>query len=97
MRANIMGIIYLCYALQARVSDGNAKVAVQALEVLGRAFETLRERVVVGLNTLVPALAANLGSSNDKIRVVANQATDQLIASVDPAMLVQVRVDYFVR
>ncbi len=44
----------------------------------------------VGLNTLVPALAATLGSSNDKIRGVGIRATDALVAAVDPVLLIQV-------
>ena len=66
------------------------QVNIQALELLGRLFAALRERVSLGLNTLVPALAANLGSANDKIRAEAVAATDTLLACPDPALLLQV-------
>eukprot|EP00195_Chlamydomonas_chlamydogama_P001663 CAMPEP_0202916712 /NCGR_PEP_ID=MMETSP1392-20130828/69262_1 /ASSEMBLY_ACC=CAM_ASM_000868 /TAXON_ID=225041 /ORGANISM="Chlamydomonas chlamydogama, Strain SAG 11-48b" /LENGTH=1484 /DNA_ID=CAMNT_0049609237 /DNA_START=160 /DNA_END=4614 /DNA_ORIENTATION=+ len=82
-------LIQLLDGLTMRLNDGNSKVNVQALETLSRLFPTLRERISLGLNTLIPALAANLGSTNDKIRSVALQAADQLIASVDPSLLVQ--------
>ncbi|KAG1676614.1 hypothetical protein FOA52_008743 [Chlamydomonas sp. UWO 241] len=72
-----------------RLGDGNSKVNVQALETLGRLFERLRNRVAVCLNTLVPALAANLGSANEKTRLVAATACDKLVTSVQPALLVQ--------
>jgi hypothetical protein len=72
-----------------RLGDANAKVNIQALELLSMMFGSLRERSTISLNTLVPALAANLGSSNDKIRSVASATTDVLIGTVDPAALVQ--------
>ena len=66
------------------------QVNIQALELLGRLVAALRERVSLGLNTLVPALAANLGSANDKIRAEAVAATDTLLACTDPALLLPV-------
>ena len=77
--------------VQVRLGDGNSKVNIQALETIGTLFSSLRDRSSVGLNTLVPAVAASLGSTNEKIRAVASQAADKLVASVDPALLVQVR------
>jgi len=62
---------------------------VQALDTLGRLFESLRDRASIGLNTLVPAIAAQLGSANEKTRSVAASCLDRLIASVEPALLVQ--------
>lgn len=43
------------------------QVAVAALEVLVTLCPVLRERITPGLNTLVPALATALGSTNDKV------------------------------
>lgn len=76
---------------QIRLGDGNSKVNVQALETLGGLIVVLRDRMAAGLNTLVPAVTANLGSSNEKIRAVAVQCADHLVSCVDPALLVQVR------
>ncbi len=77
-------------------------------------FSTLRDKTAVGLNTLVPAVASTLGSTNDKVggcrsrcppcqcqltrftqfptlqvRQASAQAADSLVASVEPALLVQ--------
>eukprot|EP00798_Chlamydomonas_sp_ICE-L_P017055 gene17055-23350_t len=52
--------------MTGRLSDGNSKVNVAALETLGRMFEVLREKAVQGLGPLVPALAGNMGSTNEK-------------------------------
>jgi hypothetical protein len=54
--------------LQARTADGNTKVAAATLECLVDVIRVVGDRAVTGLNTLVPALAAALGSSNDKVR-----------------------------
>ena len=62
----------------------------QALETAGTLFRRLGDRTASGLNTLVPALAASLGSTNDKVRQEAVMATGSLVAAVDPALLVQV-------
>lgn len=56
---------------------------------MGSLARSLRERMSLGVNTLVPALVAALGSSNDKVRGLALSATDSLIGSVEPAFLVQ--------
>ncbi|KAF5833407.1 hypothetical protein DUNSADRAFT_10276 [Dunaliella salina] len=82
-------LVELLDSMTARISEGNAKVAIQALETVGALFHCLRGRCNVGLNTLIPALAATLGSSNDKIRNVGVKATDALVESVDPALLIQ--------
>ncbi|MEW5296966.1 MAG: hypothetical protein WDW36_000208 [Sanguina aurantia] len=82
-------LVSLMDALTARLADGNSKVSTLALEVLATLFCTLRERSSAGLNTVIPALVSCLGSANDKIRAVATAAVDSLIASVDPALLVQ--------
>uniref|UniRef100_A0A7S3QX62 TOG domain-containing protein n=1 Tax=Dunaliella tertiolecta TaxID=3047 RepID=A0A7S3QX62_DUNTE len=82
-------LVELLDSMTARISEGNAKVAIQALETLGALFHCLRGRCSVGLNTLIPALAATLGSSNDKIRNVGVKATDALVEAVDPVLLIQ--------
>lgn len=74
---------------QVRLSDANAKVSVQALESAGHLFCHLGDRTAVGINTLVPALAACLGSTNEKVRQEAIYASDRLVESVDPALLIQ--------
>lgn len=75
--------------LVGRMGDANAKVNILALETLGTVVTSLSERTSVGLNSLVPALAANLGSTNDKVRSVASRTADALLSAVDPALLVQ--------
>lgn len=75
--------------LTVRLSDANAKVSIQALESAGHLFCHLGDRTAVGINTLVPALASCLGSTNDKVRQEAVFASDRLVESVDPALLVQ--------
>lgn len=75
--------------LQVRLGDGNSKVILQALTTLSQLAQTLRERLALGLGTLVPALAANLGSGNDKVRAAAAQATAQLVECMHPATLLQ--------
>ena len=66
-----------------------AQVSMAALELVGQLAGALRSRISLSLNTLVPALAAGLGAGNDKIRGAALAATDALLSTVDPAMLVQ--------
>mmetsp|Transcript_14978 Transcript_14978/g.20666 ORF Transcript_14978/g.20666 Transcript_14978/m.20666 type:complete len:318 (+) Transcript_14978:2-955(+) len=75
--------------LVQRLSDGNSKVNLQCLQVLTRIFPALGESTSCCINTLVPALVANLGSTNEKIRTCANQAVDTLISHMDSASLVQ--------
>lgn len=59
------------------------------LQALITIFPAIRDRVLLGINALMPALAANLGSSNERIKAVAVQALDALVASTDPSLLVQ--------
>ncbi|GAX73544.1 hypothetical protein CEUSTIGMA_g995.t1 [Chlamydomonas eustigma] len=82
-------LVQLLDNMTPRLGDGNSKVSIQALETLGCLFESLRERSSTGLNTLLPAMAASLGSTNEKIRNAASQAAEKLVASVEPALLVQ--------
>ncbi|KAK9817952.1 hypothetical protein WJX72_004805 [[Myrmecia] bisecta] len=74
--------------LTQRLSDGNSKVAIQALEVLCQVFCVLGNHTP-SLNTLVPALAANMGSTNEKIRAKAGEAVQTLLGKVDAALLIQ--------
>ncbi|GLC41052.1 hypothetical protein PLESTB_000948600 [Pleodorina starrii] len=76
-------------ALVARLNDANAKVSMLACELVARLARSLRARMALGLNTLVPALAGQLGSTNDKIRAAAVTATDALLGALEPGMLVQ--------
>lgn len=60
-------------------------------QTLKSLFSGLGDRLGFGLNTLVPALASNLGSTNDKIRIGASHVFDQLMKAVDHVLLIQVR------
>ncbi|KAG2432395.1 hypothetical protein HYH02_012966 [Chlamydomonas schloesseri] len=82
-------LMQLLDALVARLGDANAKVNMAALELVVQLAGALRARISLGLNTLVPALAAGLGAGNDKIRGAALAATDALLATLEPGMLVQ--------
>eukprot|EP00959_Pyramimonas_sp_CCMP1952_P121075 2531413-Pyramimonas_sp.AAC.1 len=75
--------------LVQRLSDGNSKVNIQALAVLENIFPALGETTACVLNTLVPAMVTNLGSTNEKIRWQANKAVDALTQSMDSAALLQ--------
>lgn len=52
-------------------------------------FPVLQDRLVVGLNTLVPTLASALGASSAPIRSAAGAAVACLVNSVEPSLLVQ--------
>ena len=75
--------------LVARVTDGNTKVSAQALEVSKRLFPVLQAAVCPALNLMVPALAAGMGSTNERIRVRATEAIKTLTQSLEPTLLVQ--------
>lgn len=49
----------------------------------------LQDRALIGLNTMVPALASSLGASAAPIRSAAAQTVATLVASMDPSLLVQ--------
>jgi hypothetical protein len=68
--------------LVARLADGNAKVNQKALEVLCDVAGVLGLRVLLILPALMPALTANLGSSNEKLRSCAAAALDATAAAV---------------
>ena len=75
-------------AIVPRLSDGNAKVAVESLQALTSMFPVFRDSAAPCLGTVVPALAGALGSTNDKVRQQGEVAVDSLIGSVDSALLV---------
>eukprot|EP00891_Asterochloris_glomerata_P001321 jgi/Astpho2/1321/e_gw1.00024.62.1_t len=75
--------------LGQHLSDGNLKVQMQDLEVLMQVLPALGNATAAGLHTLVPALVANLGSSNGKIAARAGDVLDQLMLSVNPTLLIQ--------
>jgi hypothetical protein len=77
-------------SLVMRLNDGNSKVNVLALQSLSRILPMVGESAVAVLNTLVPALAANLGSTNSGIAAAAGEAMRTLTRSLsDPSRLVQ--------
>ncbi len=82
-------VIQLLDAVVERLGDANVKVSMQALDLVSTLAGSLRGRLSLGLNTMVPALAAALGSTSDKVRSVAIAATDALINTLEPAMLIQ--------
>lgn len=53
--------------MQARTADGNTKVVAATMDCICDVVRAVGDKMVAGLNTLVPALAAALGSSNDKV------------------------------
>lgn len=76
-------------AVKDRLTEGNSKVNIQALGSLAVLFEALRERISPFLNTLLPAMAACLGSGNAQIRSAASIALDKLCTSLPPSSLLQ--------
>lgn len=54
-------------------------------EVLG----TVEARILLVMPTLAPALAANLGSANERVRSSAAAVMDNLVAVVQPGVLLQ--------
>jgi hypothetical protein len=75
-------------ALVPRLGDGNSKVSVQALNTLSAMLPSLGDDVAPVLSTLVPALAGGIGSTNDKVRLAAVDASDRLLESVSAPLLV---------
>lgn len=72
-----------------RLSDGNSKVIVAALETLKVLFSRAGDRLLLGLNTVIPALASNLGSTSEKIRYSAAEVLDKLLEVADHVLLIQ--------
>jgi hypothetical protein len=75
-------------ALVPRLGDGNSKVSVQALNTLSAVLPSLGDDSAPVLSTLVPALAGGIGSTNDKVRLAAVEATDKLLEVVSAPLLV---------
>ncbi|QDZ18618.1 hypothetical protein HOP50_02g11220 [Chloropicon primus] len=76
-------------ALVPRISDGNSKVVVQALQTTSDVVRVAKNTSVVGLNVLMPALASAIGSTNEKIRQKASKTLNSLCNEVDSVYLVQ--------
>ena len=77
--------------LTKRLTDGNSKVVIQSLTTISSVLhmEDVKERSGMYLNTLVPALAQVLGSTNEKIRGMAHTTVDTLCREIDNTLLIQ--------
>lgn len=76
-------------AVSPRLNDGNAKVSARALLALAAVLPAVGDDAAPALPTLVPALAAGIGSTNDKVKSAATDAADALIENVTATLLVQ--------
>lgn len=76
-------------ALVPRLSDGNSKVVVQALQTIADIVTVSKNNSVVVLNILMPNLASTIGSTNEKIRRKASKTLFTLCSEVDSVYLVQ--------
>ena len=70
-------------ALVPRITDGNSKVAVQALQTTSDIVRASKNTSVVVLNVLMPTLASAIGSTNEKIRHKAAKTLGALRRFVD--------------
>lgn len=77
--------------LTKRLTDGNSKVVIQSLTTISSVLhmEDVKDRSGMYLNTLVPALAQVLGSTNEKIRGMAHTTVDTLCREIDNTLLIQ--------
>lgn len=82
-------VIPLMDTITQRLSDGNSKVIVVALETLKTLFSCAADDVSFHMNILVPALSNSLGSTSDKIRACTEELIDQIVKVVDHILLVQ--------
>eukprot|EP00803_Ostreobium_quekettii_P000181 evm.model.scf_708.2 EVM.evm.TU.scf_708.2 scf_708:36024-41849(+) len=82
-------VIPLMDTITQRLSDGNSKVIVVALETLKTLFSCAADDVSFHMNILVPALSNSLGSTSDKIRACTEEVIDQLVEVVDHILLIQ--------
>ena len=71
------------------IGDSNSKVSSQALETLADILPSIRDGMAPALKTLVPKLAAGIGSTNEKVRGAAEEACESLVDSVSPELLAQ--------
>ena len=76
-------------AVLPRLNDANAKVSARASLALAAVLPAVGDDAAPALPTLVPALAAGIGSTNDKVRSAATDAADALIENVTATLLVQ--------
>jgi len=79
----------LIESLTLKLYDPNAKVNMLTLETLETVLPQLGDQASMSLNTLMPALSANVASTNEKIRVKAASLIDTLIGCANIGMLVQ--------
>ena len=76
-------------AMTPTIGDSNSKVSSQALETLTDILPSIRDGMAPALKTLVPKLAAGIGSTNEKVRGAAEEACESLVDSVSPELLAQ--------
>ena len=76
-------------ALVPRISDGNSKVVVQALQTISDIVTLAKNTSVVVLNILMPNLASTIGSTNEKIRRKASATLYTMCCEVDSVYLIQ--------
>jgi len=82
-------VIPLMDTITQRLSDGNSKVIVVALEALKTLFGCAADDLSFHINILVPALSNSLGSTSDKIRACTEEVIDQLMEALDHVLLIQ--------
>lgn len=71
------------------VPSGTPHPMSSCLQVLTDVFGMVEARTQLIMPSLLPALASNLGSSNQQIRSTATTAMDALVAVVPPGHLLQ--------
>ena len=76
-------------AMTPTIGDSNSKVSSQALETLTDILPSIRDGMAPALKTLVPKLAAGIGSTNETVRGAAEEACESLVDSVSPELLAQ--------
>ncbi|KAG1667051.1 hypothetical protein FOA52_000414 [Chlamydomonas sp. UWO 241] len=89
---NDLAVTGLFDQLHERLVDGNSKVSVQAMGCLaGMAVSGggCCAHLAGALITLVPAVAAGLGSGKGDVAEAAGGAADAMVAALDPALMVQ--------
>lgn len=62
-----------------------ARLLLLLLQVLCEVVYTINLRTLLVMSSLMPALTANLGSTNDKLRACASSALDVIAAALVPA------------
>ena len=82
-------VIKIFDALNERLSDGNTKVCMQALNTLDQVMPVLEESLSKVINTLVPKLAGNMANSNASIRSRSRQCMESLSKQLDSYQLLE--------